>query len=503
MARTWITWSLAAAALLLFGAGECPAKDAPALPKGEKASIATDDGLTLVGTWWAAGDPKGPAVVLLPAEGADRGSLLAVVPELLDRRLAVLTLDLRGHGESARQKAGDLAAKAKAGDEALLKATALDVVAAARWLAKTKGRDATKVGVLAVGRSGLVALDAAGRAPAAVRAVVALSPLGKAPGLDGEALAKAVPARTAVLLVAHQDDAAEGADALSAALTAARQAAGGAAASIFRRLETTKPEAAAAEPAYFRGLAALKRVPLLSAYVGGFLARELGVSPHEALLDGDVADESDAAKGGAWTKATPIPTAEGSAFSYRADKRVVFGGTMAKGSKYLQLKIRAFAPGFDYSRLAGGVIDLGELDKHVEAAALLEAPSAQVRVAASSWHDPLNPDEEGKAPPEEDDDAGGMPGMPGMPPGMPKMPPGFGKGGDVASPFHVVFKAAGETFTFEGHIVLPIVKGTKVPKVEMQVGWSDQMPGMPSRIPMGPMASPIDLSGDWTEVPAK
>ena len=501
MARTWIAGSLGASlALLALALGTANAAPPP-LPKGEKASIATDDGLTLVGTWWAAGDPKGPAVVVLPAEGADRGSLLAVVPELLDRRLGVLTLDLRGHGESAKQKAGDLAAKAKAGDEAVLKATALDVLAAARWLVKTKGRDATKVGVLAVGRSALVALDAAGRTPGAVRAVVALSPVGKAPGLDGDALAKAVPPGTAVLLVAHQDHAAEGAEPLAAALTAARQGATGAAPAILRRPETAKPEASAADTAWFRGLPALKRVPLLKAYVGGFLARELGAA-YEALLDGDVAEESDPAKAGAWTKATAVPTEGGSAYAYRVDRRVVFGGTMPAGFKYLELKIRAYGPGVNWERIAQGIIDLGNKERHATASVLLEAPEAHFRTGHSGWFDLEDDWDDGEGAAKKEDESDLPPGMPNLPPGMPKPPGGWGGGGSgQGTPFHVVFRPSGDAFTFEGYVLFPVIKGAKVPKVDVQVGWKDQMPGMPSRIPMGPV--PMDLGGEWTELVSK
>jgi hypothetical protein len=57
---------------LSIGAVVARAGGADELPKGERAAIATADGLTLVGTWWAAGEPKGPAVVVLPGEGEDR-----------------------------------------------------------------------------------------------------------------------------------------------------------------------------------------------------------------------------------------------------------------------------------------------------------------------------------------------------------------------------------------------------------------------------------------------
>ena len=493
MRRTFVTGTAVAVLGGLSGVGW--PKDEGGTPKGEDVAFAAADGVALAATWWASGDPKGPAVVLVPAADADRGSLLPLVPELLGRRLAVLSLDPRGQGGSARQKGGDLGAQARSGDAGLLRATAQDLLAAALWLAKAKGRDPSRIGVLAVGRSTLVTLDAAGRAPAEFRAVVGLSPEAQAPGLDGNELAKAIPSGVAVLLVAHRDDDALGANALSAALLAARAGKAGAAFLRLRALDTPRPEDAGGAAGWFHGLDLLAHVPLLPAYVGGFLARELGVSPNEALLDGDVAEESDPGKGGAWTKATRIPAEGGAVFAYRSDRRLVFGGTMAPGFKYLEVKLRISAPGFDWAKLSRGVIDLREAGKSAVAAVLWEAPEAQVRTHTTSWSSVADDD------PGDGSGGGASPGAPGLPPGTPRQPVGFG-GGGRGTPFHVVFRPQGSTFTFEGQVVVPDLRGAKVPKAELNVGWTDTMPGMPTHIPLGPLP-PIDMSGPWTDVPAR
>ena len=59
------------------------------------------DGLRLAGTYWPGRQPHSPAVLLLHGVKSSRISTAAAAARLSSRGYAVLTIDFRGHGESA------------------------------------------------------------------------------------------------------------------------------------------------------------------------------------------------------------------------------------------------------------------------------------------------------------------------------------------------------------------------------------------------------------------
>lgn len=82
-----------------------PSVPAPALAEGsdaaERVVLTTDDKLSLVGTWWAPrGKQVAPGALLVHDAGGQRQDLSEYGQRLHKMGFAVLSIDLRGHGES-------------------------------------------------------------------------------------------------------------------------------------------------------------------------------------------------------------------------------------------------------------------------------------------------------------------------------------------------------------------------------------------------------------------
>lgn len=137
----------------------------PRAPDPFRVTIPTPDGVALAASWRPVpGAPDAPAVLLLHEFSRDRREWDALVPELAQRGLATLALDLRGHGESTR-KGG---AVVKLTPRLMTDPAGFprDVEAAGKWL---RGRTA-KVGAmgLALGANLVVLATASGWADAGV-----------------------------------------------------------------------------------------------------------------------------------------------------------------------------------------------------------------------------------------------------------------------------------------------------------------------------------------------
>ncbi|MBK8179361.1 MAG: alpha/beta fold hydrolase [Planctomycetes bacterium] len=81
----------------------CPSPAAPREGEPQRVTLATEDKLALVGTFYAPKDSKSraPGVVLVHGAGGSRVELDALALRLQKSGFAALTIDLRGHGESA------------------------------------------------------------------------------------------------------------------------------------------------------------------------------------------------------------------------------------------------------------------------------------------------------------------------------------------------------------------------------------------------------------------
>ncbi|MEL6904217.1 MAG: alpha/beta fold hydrolase [Planctomycetota bacterium] len=157
-----------------------PAVTVPAAPVlGEKpnaVSIKTDDKLLLKASYFAPRSKKkqSPAALLLHDQGRTRTELDTLAAYLNKRGFAVLTLDLRGHGESANadadfEKADD---KAKAN---LWNLAGRDVRAAAEFLTDQDGVHSTNLSIVGFGSAASLAVRRAVD-DENVRAVVLVDP---------------------------------------------------------------------------------------------------------------------------------------------------------------------------------------------------------------------------------------------------------------------------------------------------------------------------------------
>jgi dienelactone hydrolase len=206
---------LAFAAACLIGSAR-----AEETPKGENVSFKTADGLTIAATYWPPFGASGPApvVIALPMYKQTRASYAPMVGPVTDRGMGLLALDLRGHGDSAKQGDDDLSKKVGARDATLFNAMHADVEAAIAWLAKEKKTPKGKIGLLGASVGCSVAIDAAVRVPDEIAAVVCLTP-GKAylgvPTMEHVAAwRKGLP----LLLVSSEAEAGNGADAIEGKL---------------------------------------------------------------------------------------------------------------------------------------------------------------------------------------------------------------------------------------------------------------------------------------------
>lgn len=92
-------------ALLLLRTVSLSAQDAPTLeptvaPAGTDVQVDANDGKTLYGSYFAASDSNAPAVLLIHQLYTNRSSWNTQVPLLLDAGFKVLTIDLRGYGQT-------------------------------------------------------------------------------------------------------------------------------------------------------------------------------------------------------------------------------------------------------------------------------------------------------------------------------------------------------------------------------------------------------------------
>lgn len=110
--RRWRRWVLACGLLTILGpaglwlAGSIlmrpsPSHVAPATAPAQDLRLRAADGLDIAATYWPGAREGAPAVLLLHGNGASRGAEASTASWLSHQGYAVLTIDFRGHGESA------------------------------------------------------------------------------------------------------------------------------------------------------------------------------------------------------------------------------------------------------------------------------------------------------------------------------------------------------------------------------------------------------------------
>ncbi len=140
----------------------------------EVVPIRTSDGLTLAGDLYATGAKGAPAVVALHMYRSDRKAWLPVVKPLHDAGIDLLTIDLRGHGDSAIQGKVNLSERVAERDPELFQSMWRDAFAAMDFLI-ARGNDPRRIAFLGASVGCSVAIDAAVRRET-VRGVLLMTP---------------------------------------------------------------------------------------------------------------------------------------------------------------------------------------------------------------------------------------------------------------------------------------------------------------------------------------
>ncbi|MCP4230026.1 MAG: alpha/beta fold hydrolase [bacterium] len=159
----------------------CAAKDTAgekadeAVPGVEEVSFDTDDGWEIYGSYYASGTENAPCVLLLHMMPADRHSYDDFAPGLAGAGYDVLSIDLRGHGDSLYED-GDKRSFENFGDAE--HQASVDDIAAAKAFLTEKGADTSRLAIVGASIGANLALVyAAGDGD--VKTVILLSP-----GLD-------------------------------------------------------------------------------------------------------------------------------------------------------------------------------------------------------------------------------------------------------------------------------------------------------------------------------
>ena len=151
----------------------------------DKVSFKASDGTELEASFFVPkGDDRAPAALLIHRAGGDRTELVNTASYLWKSGYAVLTIDLRGHGESIDKP--ENAYSALEDDDARARAWAFatrDVEAAARWLRGNKRVHTSNLTMVGVAEGSALAVRQAVN-DENVRAVALLAPKREMLGFD-------------------------------------------------------------------------------------------------------------------------------------------------------------------------------------------------------------------------------------------------------------------------------------------------------------------------------
>jgi pimeloyl-ACP methyl ester carboxylesterase len=387
---------LGALALLLSGARAARAadEDGPPPPPPPKVAetvtveVASSGGCSLVGTYAANGAKAGsPALLLVHGEGETRRSFEPLFLSLAEHRVPWLAIDLRGHGDSAVQNGRSLASRAAARDPELLASLADDVWAGVSWLTYHKGHDKARVGVMASMLGASAAIRAAHLHKGEIAALMTLTPATIYPGLDTEAELKDQHGPMDFWVLASVEDMnrleKKGPRHLLYVAEHARNAPPG---TDFReRIKMRRgvpPHLRAFREEGIPGTKMLAGVPQLSPWIAAFWARRFATYPHPVVFDGSVDRKGDYEDLG-WDGGVVVDGEEGRVRALRWGRRVMVGGTVAKGVNAVMVRVRGWRGG---RQLAGArcrvMIPSGDLETQPISGGFFRGPKTHVEALA-------------------------------------------------------------------------------------------------------------------------
>ena len=144
-----------------------------AIAAGNKSQFVTEDGVEIIGSLWIPEQDQSPAVILLHMLGKTRADWDDMAQGLFNKGYAVVSIDLRGHGESTKQDGSTIDVLQFTEDD--FQNMVLDVKAVLKALRKEVRIDSTRIAIMGASIGANVALQAAAADPQ-IPVVVLLSP---------------------------------------------------------------------------------------------------------------------------------------------------------------------------------------------------------------------------------------------------------------------------------------------------------------------------------------
>jgi dienelactone hydrolase len=190
---------------LAAAATEASTEAPSATAEPQNVKIKMEDGLEIKGVFYAVGADKGPAVLLLHQHGGRGAQWAPLIPALTKAGYNVLTVDMRGQGETG-------------GGEDWVKAEK-DGLALMNWLREQVTVNPTRVGVIGASIGSNLAIKVCAGDEKCF-AVVALSPGLNYYGVSPKDSIESMKQKALMLVAAQRDtDAAQGVKALTFATT--------------------------------------------------------------------------------------------------------------------------------------------------------------------------------------------------------------------------------------------------------------------------------------------
>lgn len=144
-----------------------------AIGAGKENRFVTEDGVEIVGSMWIPEQEQSPAVILLHMLAKTRADWDDMALSFVNKGYAVVSIDLRGHGESTMQDGSVIDVHQFTEDD--FQNMVLDVKAVLKGLRNNVRIDSTRIAIIGASIGANVALQAAAADPQ-IPVVVLLSP---------------------------------------------------------------------------------------------------------------------------------------------------------------------------------------------------------------------------------------------------------------------------------------------------------------------------------------
>jgi len=174
-----------------------------ALAAGKPSRFVTEDGVEIVGSMWMPESGKAPAVILLHMLGRTREDWNGFAEELLKNGYAVVSIDLRGHGESVKTKDGKTL-NYKQFTDSDYRNMVMDVAPVLQFLREDQRVDGNRIAIIGASIGANVALKVAASDPD-IAAVVLLSPGKNYRGVTTEGAMIEYGQRPVLIAVSEED----------------------------------------------------------------------------------------------------------------------------------------------------------------------------------------------------------------------------------------------------------------------------------------------------------